>query len=62
VKDETSSERERPDLFVPLPGEPSLGTPERFCPNCGTVLLERKCKLVCTVPTCGYFMSCSDFY
>ena len=40
-------------------GEPR---PERFCPNCGSVLLERKCKLLCPEPVCGYFMSCSDFY
>jgi len=35
---------------------------ERVCPNCGAVLLERKCKLLCPDPACGYYMSCSDFY
>ena len=29
------------------------------CANCGKRLIERKCKLICT---CGYFMSCSDYY
>jgi hypothetical protein len=29
------------------------------CANCGGPMDERKCKLVCT---CGYFLSCSDYY
>jgi hypothetical protein len=36
--------------------------PERVCPNCGAALLERKCKLLCPEPACGYYLSCSDFY
>jgi uncharacterized Zn finger protein (UPF0148 family) len=34
----------------------------RTCPNCGTGLEERKCKLFCPRPGCGYFLSCADFY
>lgn len=33
----------------------------RTCPNCGRELHERKCKLFCPDPVCGYYMSCSDF-
>ncbi|MFN2387819.1 MAG: hypothetical protein ABR576_16310 [Thermoanaerobaculia bacterium] len=36
--------------------------PERICPNCGTALMDSRCKLVCPDRACGYFMSCSDFY
>jgi hypothetical protein len=31
-----------------------------FCPSCSARLQESRCKLVCR--TCGYFMSCADFY
>ena len=42
--------------------KPAGDRPERVCPNCGAELLERKCKLLCPDPSCGYYMSCSDFY
>ena len=29
------------------------------CANCGAAMDERKCKLICS---CGYFLSCSDYY
>jgi len=41
----------------PLPSEPS-----RTCPNCGAALFEQKCKLLCPNRSCGYYLSCSDFY
>lgn len=31
-----------------------------YCPRCSTRLGARSCKLIC--PSCGYYMSCSDFY
>ena len=34
----------------------------RTCPVCGAALAERKCKLFCPRPGCGYFLSCADFY
>jgi hypothetical protein len=34
----------------------------RVCPNCGAELAERKCKLFCPRPGCGYYLSCADFY
>lgn len=34
--------------------------PAMFCPNCGSEMRESRCKLKC--PTCGFFLSCSDFY
>ena len=30
------------------------------CPNCGAILREDRCKLLC--PRCHYYMSCSDYY
>jgi hypothetical protein len=47
-----------------VPGEfHSLGQEEHhsvFCPNCSSRLAESRCKLICR--TCGYFLSCADFY
>jgi hypothetical protein len=34
--------------------------PMQYCPSCSSKLWARSCKLVC--PSCGYYMSCSDFY
>jgi hypothetical protein len=34
----------------------------RTCPTCGKTLHERKCKLLCPDPRCGYYLSCSDYY
>jgi hypothetical protein len=46
-------------------GSGSTPDPERAlrtCPVCGHELAERKCKLYCPRPGCGYFLSCADFY
>lgn len=39
--------------------EPDPGTLMLTCANCGARMDERKCKLICS---CGYFLSCSDYY
>ena len=46
MRPESAQERERADA---APKAPARGDrhPERVCPTCGTVLLERKCKLIC---------------
>jgi hypothetical protein len=40
------------------PGEQTM----RTCPVCGAALHDRKCKLFCPDPSCGFFLSCADFY
>jgi hypothetical protein len=42
-------------------GDAREHVPLRVCPNCGTTLTERSCKLVCPAPACGFHLSCSDF-
>lgn len=56
-----------PDLLMLPDGEPvgpgsatiDPGALMLTCANCGARMDERKCKLICT---CGYFLSCSDYY
>jgi hypothetical protein len=46
---------------VELGADPGLdpGVVVLTCANCGAQMDERKCKLICS---CGYFLSCSDYY
>jgi len=32
----------------------------QICPTCGQRLMGHRCKLVCA--SCGYYMSCADYY
>ena len=55
----------RPADATAEPAAPEALEPERAmrtCPVCGSELAERKCKLYCPRPGCGYFLSCADFY
>ena len=52
-----------PDRTEPAP-RTDLADPDRLmrtCPICGKELAERKCKLYCPDPVCGYFLSCADY-
>jgi hypothetical protein len=40
--------------------EPKSEDPMLYCPRCSSKLIARKCKLLCE--TCGYYMSCADYY
>lgn len=44
------------------PTPPAAETVMRTCPNCGSALAERKCKLYCPRAGCGFYLSCADFY
>ena len=46
------------------PPRPATATERAIltCPNCGDALEERKCKLTCPRPGCGYYLSCADYY
>ena len=39
---------------------PGVDEPMLYCPVCSRRLTARKCKLICE--TCGYYMSCADYY
>jgi len=60
-----------PDASVSLPqptetppvgrgAERSMEDASGYCPRCSTRLESRSCKLICS--SCGFYMSCSDFY
>ncbi len=51
-----------PGLTITPPPRAAAEVLMRTCPNCGKELAERKCKLYCPDPRCGYFLSCADYY
>lgn len=55
----------RTEAAVEAPnGKPASGgeaeIASNYCPRCSARLAARSCKMIC--PSCGYYMSCSDFY
>jgi hypothetical protein len=54
--DETIETTSPPSDPVPAK-KPDLSS---YCPNCGSKMRDSRCKMVCK--TCGFFLSCSDFY
>ena len=56
-------ESSAPPIVHPLPPQTSRAEEVmRTCPNCGRRLEERKCKLFCPDPRCGFYLSCADYY
>jgi hypothetical protein len=53
-------------LATPAPAERPETSPAeealRTCLVCGRRLEERRCKLFCPDPRCGYFLSCADYF
>jgi len=51
---------EAPATTSAAPADPvDPGLVMTSCANCGAQMVDRKCKLICS---CGYFLSCSDYY
>ncbi len=52
------SKAQREPAPLDAPARPANAS--EYCPVCSERLEPRSCKLIC--PSCGYYMSCSDFY
>ena len=53
------AEQRAPEPLPGLAGPAAIENASEFCPVCNVRLASRSCKLICS---CGYYMSCSDFY
>ncbi|HEY2392943.1 MAG TPA: hypothetical protein VGK22_17330 [Candidatus Angelobacter sp.] len=63
MADNTSSDS-RTEMQAAAQPEPQVAQKKvdisSYCPNCGSQMRESRCKMLCK--TCGFFLSCSDFY
>jgi hypothetical protein len=57
---QTESQIEPPTDPIPQTCLVTTEHHSRFCPTCSARLEDSRCKLICR--TCGYFLSCADFY
>ena len=55
-----ADEKLEPRATAGQPQSPPKADLSSYCPNCGTKMRDSRCKMVCK--TCGFFLSCSDFY
>jgi len=55
-----ADEKLEPRSSAPQPQSVAKVDLSSYCPNCGTQMRDSRCKIVCK--TCGFFLSCSDFY
>ncbi|MBT9332509.1 hypothetical protein [Paracidobacterium acidisoli] len=58
------SETDHLSAKEPSPVPPILAEPSEhhsvWCPNCSSRLDGHRCKLICR--SCGYYLSCADYY
>jgi predicted RNA-binding Zn-ribbon protein involved in translation (DUF1610 family) len=55
-----ADEKTAPQVSADQPQPGQKADLSSYCPNCGTQMRDLRCKMVCK--TCGFFLSCSDFY
>ena len=60
AKQKVAAPATSPETPAREPQATDAGEALRYCPVCSTLLEQHRCKLRCT--SCGYYMSCSDYY